>query len=240
MSHKLREDFRLLWRGLFLEPEAYHEAAEESNPFVHGLFLIVIVGVIVGVANMIGVMLDWAITPDLQQLKETILNGLQAMPWFQAMRDNPVAANAFRQQYEFGWQIANLFTPKPTNGFLTLITTPAMLILSWLWFSLIAHATARILGSKAKLGETLGASALAFAPVLLNVFGFLPSVVVAGIATWTLLARYVAIRRVHENLTWVRSLIAVFVPPILLRLVVVVLIILAIPVMGVLFRGMMP
>lgn len=239
MSNKLRQDFRLLWRGLFLEPDAYHEVAEDDNPFVQGLYLVVIVGVIVGVANLVGTLLDWATTPNLEQMKQTILQGLQAMPWFQGLRDNPDAFRMFQQQYNLGWQIANFFTPKPASGLLTLVTTPVGLIVSWLWFGLIAHAVARLLGSKAKLGETLGASALAVAPILLNVFGFLPTVVVAGIGVWTLLARFVAIRRVHEQLTWVRALIAVFVPPILLGFVIAILAALAIPVMGVLSRGMM-
>lgn len=236
---KLRQDIRLLWRGLFLEPDAYHEAAEDANPFVQGLYLVVIVGVIVGVANLVGSLLDWATTPNLEQMKQTILQGMQAMPWFQALRDNPDAARMFQEQYDFAWKIADFFTPKPATGLLTLVTTPVGLVLGWLWFGLVAHAVARLLGSKARLGETLGASALAVAPFLLNVFGVMPAVVVAGIGVWTLLARFVAIRRVHEQLTWVRALITVFVPPVVgVVFGIAILAALAIPA-GVFLRGMM-
>ncbi len=239
MSSKLRLDFRLLRRGIFLEPDAYNEIAEDDNPFVEGLYLVVIVGVILGLANLVGTLLDWATTPDLEQMKQVIQQGLQSMPWFQMFRDNPDAGRIFQQQYDLGWQIANSLTPKPASGLLTLVTTPVGLIVSWLWFGLVAHAVARLLGSKAKLGETLGATGLAVAPMLLNVFGFLPTAVVAGIGVWTLLARYVAIRRVHEQLTWVRALIAVFVPSILIGFVIAILVALAIPIMGAVIGGMM-
>jgi hypothetical protein len=92
------------------------------------------------------------------------------------------------------------------------------LIVNWLIFGLLAHALARLLGGKGTLNQTLGTTALAAAPQLLNVFGVLPFVVVAGIGTWTMLCRYMAIRTTHD-LSWSRAVWATILPPIILGLI---------------------
>ncbi|MCO6452460.1 MAG: YIP1 family protein [Caldilineales bacterium] len=241
MSRSLADSASLLQRGLFLEPDAYDEAADDDNTFVEGLFLVLIVGIIAGVAAVVGGILDWAVTPNLTQMKDIILQGMQTMPWFRFMEQEPQAMEIFRQQYDMGWQIAQTLSPKPGTALASIILTPLGLILSWLWFSLIAQFVARLLGGNGTLGQTLGASALATAPALLNVFGFVPYVVVAAVGTLTLLARYIAIRRVHENLSWPRALVAVLAPPVILTLLLIILSIgaslLLIPIMAATFGG---
>jgi hypothetical protein len=70
-------------------------------------------------------------------------------------------------------------------------------------------------GGSANLGQTLGATSLAAAPQLLGLLTVLPFVVVAGIGTWTLLCRYMAIRVTHD-LPWSRAMWSVLLPLILL------------------------
>ena len=223
MNMNLQEVLRLIGRGLFLEPAAYDEAADSDNPFVEGLFLVILIGVVVAVAGVIGQAIGWAMTPDLGELKQLIYDGLLQSPLFEMMRENATAFAQFKQNYDLGWQISEFFSPNVTNIFAGLFLAPLGLLIAWLWFALIAHGVAKVLGGKGSLQETLGATALALSPALLNVFGILPTITVAAVGIWTLLARYVAVRRVHENLTWGRSLVAVVSPMILSWLLLIVL-----------------
>lgn len=230
MGKKLRQDLQLLWRGLFLESAAYDEAGDDDRPFVDGFFLVVLVGVILGLAAMLGSLLDWAITPDLREIKTIILDALRSMPWFDAIRNNPEALRIFEDQYNFGWQISDWVAPKPATALGTLISTPISLLIGWLWFGLVAHLVARILGGQAQVRQTLGAAALATAPALLGVFGFVPGLTVAGVGILTLLARYIAVRRVHINLGWGRALTATLAPTFVLWLFFAALGLLIIPI----------
>ena len=215
MNMKLQEVLRLIGRGLFLEPAAYDEAADSDNPFVEGLFLVILIGVVIAVAGVIGQAIGWAMTPDLGEIKQIIYDGLLQSPLFELMRENAVAFAQFKQNYDLGWQIAEFFSPNVTNVFAGLFLAPLGLLIAWLWFALIAQVVAKMLGGNGSLQETLGATALALTPALLNVFDVIPTVTIAAVGIWTLLARYVAVRRVHENLTWGRSLVAVVSPMIL-------------------------
>jgi hypothetical protein len=219
----LQEVLRLLGRGLFLEPGAYDEAADSDNPFVEGLFLVILIGVAIAVAGIIGQAIDWAMTPDLGEIKQIIYEGLLQSPLFGMLRENADAITQFKENYEQGWRIAEFFSPNITNIFAGLFLRPLGLLVAWLWFALIAHGVAKALGGNGSLQETLGATALALSPALLHVFGILPTITVAAAGVWILLARYVAVRRVHENLTWGRSLVAVLSPLIFSWLLLILL-----------------
>lgn len=223
MNNTIQQVVRLLWRGLWLEPEAYDEAADGDNTFVEGLFTVALVGVVLGVAALFGGILDWAITPDLSAIKDLVFDGLKQMPWYDFIRQEPEALRLFEQNYDLGWQISEFFAPNAGNMLGGLLLTPLGLIAGWLWFALVGQGVARLLGGVGDLKQTLGATAVAVAPHLLNIFGLLPMVGVAAVGTWTLIARYVAMRRVHENLTWGRVLVAVLAPTIILVLVGIIL-----------------
>ena len=55
----------LVLRALFLDSEAYAELRDDDNPFIEGLFLLVIIGVLTAFLAMIGQLLAWASTPNL-------------------------------------------------------------------------------------------------------------------------------------------------------------------------------
>ncbi|MBX7237198.1 MAG: YIP1 family protein [Caldilineales bacterium] len=230
MANKLRQDLKLLWRGLLLETTAYDEAGDDDRPFVDGFFLVVLVGVILGLAALLGSLFDWATTPNLGQIKDIIFDALRAMPWFDAISSNPQAVEEFTRQYNLGWRISDWFAPSISTALGTLITTPIGLLIGWLWFGLVAHGVARLLGGKAAARQTLGAAALASAPALLGVVGILPGLAVAGVGILTLLARYTAIRRVHLELSWGRALTATLAPTLILWLFVGALGLILIPI----------
>jgi len=215
----------LLARGLFLRSEAYEEMREARNPFVEGLFIIVIVGVIIALAAIVGNTLEWASTPDLATIRQTVYDGLTGMDWFQqlAQEIGPQFSDQFQAQWDLQWRIMNYVIPTPLSSLAGIVTTPLRLIIGWLIYGLLAHLFARLLGGQANLGQTLGSTALAVAPQLLNIAGLLPFVTVgAVVGTWVLICRYVALKQAHR-LSWGRAFWATVLPRLVIWLLMFIL-----------------
>jgi hypothetical protein len=214
----------LVTRGLFLSPDAYEEMREARNPFVEGLFVILIVGVLVGLAAIVGNTLEWASSPSLGGIEKAVYDGITAMPWFEELERDVGAQflQQFQAQWDWNWKIANSITPTPLTSLTGIITTPLGLILSWLVYGLLAHLFARWLGGDGSLSQTLGTTALAVAPQILNLAGFLPFVIVGGVVgTWGLICRYVALKQAH-GLSWGRAFWATVLPRLVLWLLIVI------------------
>lgn len=207
------------WRGLFLDPDAYEEMRQGHNPFVEGLFMIVVVTVIVAIIGLIGTFIGRLASPDVVALQQTILQGLQNMDWYRQMEvfGGPEAMNQFHQTFNLVWQVlANTIFPNPATAALNIILLPLSIIIGWLVYGVIAHLVARLLGGAASLSETLGTTAFAVTPQLFNVLLIFPNVVVGGvIGTWTLLCRYTALKTAHQ-LSWGRALTATILPVVIL------------------------
>lgn len=212
--------FQLLWDALFLQHSAYEDLRKDNNPFVEGLFIVVVVGVTVAVASAIGAALEWASSPNLAELQQVILSHLQRMPWWETARlANPQFDQQFMQAWTAIWQTVGSLSPSPLAAAAGIVTRPLGMVVGWLVFGVLAYVVARLLGGTGTLNQTLGTTALATAPQLLLVFTALPFVAVAGVGTWTLLCRYMALRTAHE-LTWPRAVWATILPPLVIALVV--------------------
>jgi hypothetical protein len=210
------------WRGLFLDPDVYEEMRQDNNPFVEGLFLIVVVAVIVAIAGLIGTSLELLSSPSAVALQETVMEGLENMDWYRQMEalGGPVAVDQFRQTFDMIWQaVASAVFPNPATAALNIILLPLSIIIGWLIYGVVAHLVARLLGGAASLSETLGTTAFAVTPQLFNLLLIFPNVVVGGvIGTWTLLCRYTALKTAHQ-LSWGRALAATILPVIILGLI---------------------
>jgi hypothetical protein len=215
----------LVTRGLFLDTDAYEEIREARNPFVDGLFIIAIVGVLIAVAAVVGNTLEWASTPSIAAIRQTVYDGITNMPWFQELERDIGSdfISAFQTQWDWSWQLANSLVPTPLTSLLGIIATPLRLIFGWLIYGLLAHLFARWLGGEGNLSQTLGTTALAIAPQLLHLAGLLPNVMVGGVvSTWCLICRYVALKQAHR-LSWGRALGATVLPRLLLWLIAMTL-----------------
>ncbi|HIQ04779.1 MAG TPA: hypothetical protein EYH31_03685 [Anaerolineae bacterium] len=208
-----------------LQPDAYETLRDSRNPFVDGLYLIVVVGLVIAVVNLVGTVVEWAAIPDLRAIQQQVLDGLRQMPWYQQfIAPYPEAVQRFEFQYDLGWKIfPRLFgAPDPTSALVGLVGRPLILIVSWLVFGLLAHLFARLLGGVGTLAETMGSTALAVAPQLWNLTLLLPFAAVGGVVgTWTLLCRYKALRTAH-GMSWERTLLATILPLIILWLFAIV------------------
>jgi hypothetical protein len=211
----ISQSFGLLWRALFLESQAYAAMRDNKSPIKKGLIILIILGLALALAGIIGTTLEWASSPSLDAIRETIWEKYQQSPWWQFVEAEPQALQMFEQIWDQIWQFMGFVIPTPVSSFSGLILKPLGLIISWLIFGLLAHLFARMLGGSATLGQTLGATSLAAAPQLLMLLTALPFFVIAGIGTWTLLCRYMAIRVTHD-ISWARAMWSVLLPPILL------------------------
>ena len=211
----ISQSFGLLWNALFLESQAYAAMRDNKSPVKKGLIILIVLGLALALAGIIGTTLEWASNPSLDAIQETIWEMYQQSPWWQFIEAEPQALNTFEQIWTQIWQVMGFMIPTPVSSLSGLIFKPLGLIIGWLIFGLLAHLFARMFGGSANLGQTLGATSLAAAPQLLGLLTALPFVVIAGIGTWTLLCRYMAIRVTHD-LSWSRALWSVLLPPILL------------------------
>ncbi len=214
----ISQSFSLLWNALFLQPDAYASMRDEESPTKKGVVILIILGLAVALANFIGVTLSWATSPSLTAIKDTIFEIYQRMPWWQFIEAQPEAMTMFQQVWDQVWQIMGYIVPTPVSSLSGFITKPLGLILVWLIYGLVAYLFARMLGGSGTLSQTLGATSLAAAPQLLLLLTVLPYVVVAGIGTWVLICRYMALRVTH-NLSWARTLWATVLPLIALGII---------------------
>ena len=214
----ISQSMRLLWDALFLQPEPYATLRDDKRPFMRGLTILLILGLLLGLVGVIGATLEWASSPNLADLQATVEAELQNMPWWSDMAQVPEAMEAFQQVWDTIWRFVGFFAPSPATSLAGIITKPLTLILGWLVWGVVAHLLARLFGGDGNLGQTLGATALGAAPQLLTIATALPFVAVAGLGVWSLLCNYVALRTVH-NLSWGRAAWAAFLPPVILGLI---------------------
>jgi len=215
---------RLGWKALLFKEEAYEEMRAAPNPVVQGLILIVVVGVVVALLNLVGTAVEWASTPDLNQIKEIVHSYIPRMPWWnEVVREAPDFPREFENWYDLGWRIfPRLFgAPNVGGAALGIITKPLQLILWWLIYGLLAFVFARWLGGTADFSQTLGVLALAVAPQFLNALTLLPFVQLGNlISVWGLLCAYVGLKTAHR-LSWGRAVWATLLPFILALIVVI-------------------
>lgn len=206
---------RLGWDALLLKQSAYKEMSAKASPVVQGLILIVIVGVAIALFGFVGDVLEWASTPNLAELKDTIFYYLNQMPWWKEAARDPGFTTGFQQMWDMNWQFATMFSPSPGGAAVNIIMIPLALIVRWLIYGLVAYLFAHWLGGTASLSETLGVLALAVAPQVLNLLNILPYVQVGSLVSlWGILCAYVGLKTVH-NLRWNRAMYATLLPFIL-------------------------
>jgi hypothetical protein len=214
----------LVLQALFLDGDAYDRLRDDDNPFIEGLFLIVIIAAGVALLRFIGQALAWISIPSMDAIKEVILRALQQMPWWSAMADNAQAYQSFLQNWESGWRVfpALFGAPDPLRGAVSIIVMPLTAVLSWLVYGLLAYAFARLFKGVGTLNQTLGVTALAYTPWLFYGLGVVPFFVMGGVlGTWQLICRYKAVRST-QRLAWGPAVWATLLPYAIFALLAVV------------------
>ena len=217
--------FDLVLRALFLDDRAFDQLRDDDNPFVEGLFLIIIIALLTALLALIGEALAWAGSPDMADIKQIILEVLRQSPLWPMIAPNPQALQGFLQGWDQGWQVLpSLFgAPNPAGAAGNLLAWPIFGVIAWLVYGAVAHLFARLLHGTGTFAQTLGVTALAFTPWLFRGLELIPYLILGGfVSTWQLLLRYKAIRSVHQ-LSWGRAVWATVLPLLLLAALAVLI-----------------
>jgi hypothetical protein len=227
--------WRLCWRALFLQEDAYEEMRDTPGPFGRGLLFIILLGAIVAAVGVVGATLEWATTPNMAQLGQAVMQSWMQGPWVQEMP--PEALSYVQQIFDTTFNVIKNFTPNPVMGLINIVLNPLGLVIAWLVYGLLAHLFARLLGGQGSLEQTYGCTALAVSPVALNVFKVLPYVQIGGLALWGTVCNYLAIKSAHQ-LSPARAFWATVLPFVVLFLLFIIVVLLGVLAFGAFFSNL--
>lgn len=200
----------LVARALVLDDEAFAVMVGYDNPVLEGATMTAVLGLVAGAALTVGSILTAATLPDPNQVLTTLLQG-----WQQLATVIAVPPDGVSQAVANSWAVSTVVSGYAggLSHLIPLIVTPAVMLIWWLFFGLVAHGAAAALGGKGGLTGTLGAAALVAAPGALLLFNIVPfaGVSFALIGVWSLLIGYRAVEIAH-SLPWKRAAVAVLVP----------------------------
>jgi hypothetical protein len=216
--------FRLGLDGLLLNPLAYREQRDSPDGLRRGFALVTIIGLLVGIATLIGNLGEYVSQPSTTAIIKTVNDGLRTMPWFTQLSEiDPAFPARFDQQFaQMSQNIQTISGGSMISSLAGVITTPLFMIMGWLLFSAIAHLMARALGGRAIFSQTLACTALAAGVNLIGVVQVIPFAQVAGTTLLGLVASYLAIREAHGLPPW-RAFWATMLGPVLLALILIAL-----------------
>ena len=221
----MKEMVTMVWDSLFLDRAPYARILADGQPLKRGALIVLLLSVLVAVSMLIGTLLSWTMTPKLDAIQTLIYQTMEKMGAFDEMSGVAGAMGDFDKSWGMAWQIMpGLFgAPSPGGAFANLIIQPFSMLVGWLIYGLLVYLFARMMGGQGSLTNTLAATALAFAPQILNLVLIIPGAVVGSvIGLWMLLCRYVAVQTVHD-LTWGRALLVVVLPKVLLFIILGIL-----------------
>jgi len=206
---------RLGWGALLLKEDAYEKMRADASPVFRGLILIIIVGVAVALFGFVGDLLEWASTPNLNEIRDTVFRYITQMPWWQEAARDPEFTNIFEWIWDMNWNIAMFSSPSPGGAVANILLTPLALVIRWIIYGLLTYLFAIWLGGTANLSETLGVLALAVAPQILSALAIFPGVSVGTVVSiWAILCAFVGLKVAHK-LPWHRAVWATLLPYIL-------------------------
>lgn len=209
--------------GLLLNPSAYRDQRDAPDGLRRGMILITFVGLIVGVAALIGDIGEYMTQPSTEVIIETIYTDLQAMPWYiNLSRSDPNFPATFEANFQQITQGITFLNAGGLMGSLTgIVTTPLTMLIIWLLFSSVAHLMAHTLGGQATFKQTMACTALASGCNLLGVVQVVPFAQVAGTLLLALVASYVAVREAHNLRPWPAFWATMFGPLLLVSFILI-------------------
>lgn len=193
---------RLAWRALLLDQRAYATVVKQPSPLKTGfLTLLLILGVVV-VARLIGWGLGYLTSPRLDSMQTLLQNFITGLPWYQAQaQQSPQFVPQFTQSYWLSWEGVRLALgiPTPLNQGIAIGALVLDTLGAWLVFGTLAHWLARWFGGAGSWKQTLGAAALAYAPLLLLVVEAVPGAYVPLTLLFLamLVGKYQAVKSAH-------------------------------------------
>ncbi|MCS6888524.1 Yip1 family protein [Chloroflexus sp.] len=210
--------FRLSTAGLFLDTNTFREQRDNPAALRDGFLVVALVGIVVGVASLIGNVLSALASPDPQAILDIVQRSIERTPFFiELQRANPTI-----NLDPFFIQLSEIVGSTRWSGLIGAVATPFVYLAGWLIYGAVAHLAARSLGGEGTLAQTLGCTALASGANLLAVVQIVPFAQAAGTTLLGLIGCYLGLRAAHNLSAW-RAFWAALVGPIILILLLLVM-----------------
>ncbi len=209
---------RLSTAGLLLDVESFQMQRDNPKTLRDGFVVVLLIGVLVGVAGIIGNLLSMLAMPDPQAFLDVIKSHLERAAFVtELQRGNP----GFSLDPVFD-QLTRLVNVLRWSGLIGAVVTPVVYVINWLVYGAVAHVAARMLGGDGSFAQTLGCTALASGANWLAVVQIIPFAQVAGTTLLGLIGCYLGLRAAHHLPAW-RAFWATLIGPIFLGLLLIVL-----------------
>ncbi|MCB0098774.1 MAG: YIP1 family protein [Caldilineaceae bacterium] len=201
----------MMGKALVLEAEPFITMVDDDEPWAEGLFFTVCVGLLVGIARVIGGLLTTATMPPTDVMLEAILRGMRQAGLLDGGGVLSISETIVRQDWHF---LATMLGV--AGGWLRLyilVAAPFLLVVQWLLVGGVGYVAARQMGGRGSFSQTLGATALIAAPSALYVVSIAPFASVSGLLlfAWGLLITYRALE-VAQDLPWQKAAVAAVIP----------------------------
>lgn len=200
----------LVARALVLDDQAFNVMVGDDNPVLEGATMTAVIGLVAGAALALGSVLTAATLPAPDLVLTTLLQG-----WQQLAATIAVPPDAMNRTIAVAWNVSTVVSGYAggLSHLIPLVVTPAIMLVWWLFFGVVAHGAARSVGGSGSLAGTMGATALIAGPGALLLFNVIPfaGVSFALIGVWSLLIGYRAVEIAH-GLPWKKAIIAVLIP----------------------------
>jgi hypothetical protein len=199
----LKQYFQLGLDALFLKPEVYEKMRDDADALKRGVIFILLVGSIVAALAVVGTALEAGTSPNLNTIRDVVLEELRKLPFYQDLQNDPQALLTFNQIYSGIWQgITPLVEANILSALGAIIITPLTLLVQWLVYGLLIFLSSRLFGGKGSFKQNLSTLALAVAPQMLNAFMVLPYVAVGGLFVWSMACSFRAVRAANQFSGW--------------------------------------
>jgi hypothetical protein len=212
----IRQLLRLGAAGLLLDSNVFTERRTAEHGVREGFQLVLLIGLLIGLAGSIGAALQTLASPNPSELVAVLRNGLSTIALsdylLTAIPGSRAALDAALTSFE------QLLIATAWWNLLSGLLMPLLLVLFWLANGALTHGVARSLGGEATLRQTLACTAPALGSQLLAVVQIVPFAQVAG--SWLLgaIAWYLALRAAHQLPAWQAFWAALSAPLLLLLL----------------------
>jgi hypothetical protein len=241
---------RTLWNGLLFRDEAFTGLRDRRDAFLQGFLIIVVIALVIGLPTMLGELVSSlrpnAVEGEMDKAMSEVDAVIEQMrPFMGNMPSgelNAIVAQV-KENMRFGFDIARqveslpTILPRPINTFFETvgkwISQPftaggfplaAVALATWLGYGIWVMLFAKLLGGRGTLAGFFGVTALYAVPHLLSFFAFIPILggILGLIAYFWGLALYIKGTASSQQMSLERSLLAVFLPVLLILLLVVI------------------